>query len=120
MTDTSRRWSGRALIVLGVLVYLIEVALYVWGAYAQQHIELPHMVTVIGTLFGFVGLYMEDPKSAKDGGDFIVTQTERLARALPFGRRKTDPVGVPSVDAHPVVAVKPPPEPTPTDHGGGL
>jgi len=106
MTSSERRWGGRVLIAFGVIVLLAVVVLYFWGIITGRHVDVPPIVIAIGMIFGFVGFFMEDPNASKDGGNFLVTTAERLARVIPLGRRKTDPA-----------IVIPPPTDPPT--GGG-
>jgi hypothetical protein len=118
MTSGGRTWAGRFFIAVGVIVLLIVVAVCLWGSITSRHIDVPLPVIAIGMIFGFVGFFMENPRDAKDGGQFIVDNVVKLAGAVRLGRRKTDPVGIP---VQPAPVAPPPPEPSPTkpsDHAG--
>lgn len=78
--------------VIGALILLAAITIEIVGVIRSTHYELPHKVYLIGMLFGFVGFFGLDKKSAIDGTTFIVDIAGRIVPLLRAGRRKTDPL----------------------------
>lgn len=84
-----------ALATIGALLLLIAVAIEIVATLRGQQLEVPHVVIYVGMLFGFVGFYGLDHRSALDGARFVVqSATSIIAVVRGGGRRKTDAVAV--------------------------
>jgi hypothetical protein len=104
---SARNVVGGICATFGLLIVLIQVGLHFGAALgAIDHYDINEVVLSIATILAIGGAYVIDPRKAKGFVEVVVTTAERLG-SVRFGRRKTDPIGVPTHDTHPVVPMTP-------------
>lgn len=82
---------GYAVGIVGVLGVVMCASVTVWWVFARpdaDHDAL-YFPTVLFAAVGWWGFFWAEPKRAVQGGDWLVSASERFKRA---GRRDTDPV----------------------------
>ena len=91
ISPRAKFWGGIALVCIGILIALAEVAVHIYGKVSGKLYDTGHVDLLIALVFGFVGMYVISPKGAKDGGQFLINSTIRVIQVIRFGRRKDDP-----------------------------
>lgn len=79
--------SGRILATIGTLIVVMEAVTYYYFIYIRdKHYDVNMTLLLAGVIMGFVGYYVQAPKSAMEAGGFVVSSAEKLIR----GRRRDD------------------------------
>ncbi len=85
MSGREQHYFGVALAACGVGVLLMELSRY-WMYLHPIHA----WPVVIGCLIAFLGFYLLNPSSARDGAQIVVDSAVRIIGVVRSGRRSTD------------------------------
>jgi hypothetical protein len=85
-----RAWAGAIFVAIAAGILLAEVGLHLYMSVTDHGYEPSHWIIFIAFVLGFAGWYTLSPKSAKDGGQFIVDNGIKVLQTIRLGRRKSD------------------------------